>query len=152
MKFTVVYFDQLSGACCTWKLVELLFVSHFQPFFFVDFQLFSVISRLKSTKNVWEWTKKCFFHILPALQSWSTCKSWLTPWGGPSNLSFFGWFFTFFNLFSQFSNNFTWTSNDDFLRIVIWLSSMSAAMSTGNTWYYHKDSVAYVTILNNGLI
>ena len=28
----VVYFDQLSGACSTWKLVEILFFRHFQPF------------------------------------------------------------------------------------------------------------------------
>ena len=33
----------------------------FQPFstFFVHFKPFSVISRLKSKKNVWKWTKKC---------------------------------------------------------------------------------------------
>ena len=27
-------------------------------------------------------------------QSWLTCKSWSTPWGGTSNLSFFSWFFS----------------------------------------------------------
>ena len=77
----------------------------FQPFstFFVDFKPFSV---LKSTKNVWKWTKKCFFfHILPAPHSWSTCKSWSTPWGGTSKSSFFS--FTFFNVFCQFSTDFT---------------------------------------------
>ena len=37
----------------------------FQPFstFFVHFKLFSVISRQKSTKNVWKLTKNCFFHL-----------------------------------------------------------------------------------------
>ena len=38
----------------------------FQPFstFFVHFKPFSVISRLKSTKNIWKWTKKkrCFVY------------------------------------------------------------------------------------------
>ena len=36
----VVYFDQLSGACNTWKLVELLFFSRFQPFLFIILNLF----------------------------------------------------------------------------------------------------------------
>ena len=31
----VVYFDQLSGACSTWKLVKLLFFSRFQPFMLI---------------------------------------------------------------------------------------------------------------------
>ena len=59
----VVYFDQLLGATHTQKLVE----TFFQMFstFFVHFRAFSVISRLKSTKNVWKWTKKkCFFGSL----------------------------------------------------------------------------------------
>ena len=44
---TDVYFNQLSSACSTWKLVKTLF----QPFstFFVNFKPFSVISWLKST-------------------------------------------------------------------------------------------------------
>ena len=64
----------------------------FQPFstFFAHFKPFSVISRLKSTKNIWKRTKNVF---LSTPQNWSTCKSWLTPWGGTSKLSFFGWFF-----------------------------------------------------------
>ena len=32
--------------------------------FFVHFKAFSVISRLKSTKNVWKWTKKMWFCLL----------------------------------------------------------------------------------------
>ena len=32
---SVVYFDQLLGAAHTQKLVELLFISHFQPFLFI---------------------------------------------------------------------------------------------------------------------
>ena len=31
-----MYFDQLSGACSTWKLVEILFFSRFQPFLFIS--------------------------------------------------------------------------------------------------------------------
>ena len=81
-----MYFDQLLGAAPTQKLVKLLFSAVFN--LFVDFKPFSVISRLKSTKNIWKWTKKkcLFFHILPAPQSWLTCKSWSTPWGNPEGL------------------------------------------------------------------
>ena len=43
---SVVYFDQLSGACSTRKLVETCFST-----FFVHFRPFLVISWLKSTKN-----------------------------------------------------------------------------------------------------
>ena len=53
----VVYFDQLSGAAHIQTLVEILFLSCFQPCF-VHFNPFSVISNLKSRKNVWKWTKK----------------------------------------------------------------------------------------------
>ena len=50
IKYCVVYFDHLLGAACTQKLVETIF----QPFFnlFCSFQTFSVISRLKSLKNI----------------------------------------------------------------------------------------------------
>ena len=44
--------------------------------------------------------------VLSTPQSWSTCKSWSTSWGGTPKLSFFGWFFTIFNVFHQFSTNF----------------------------------------------
>ena len=74
---TVVYFDQLLGASCPQKLVQLLFFSRFQAFLLI--LNFTVISRLKSTKNVWKWTKKVFFYILLTPQRWSTYKSWLTP-------------------------------------------------------------------------
>ena len=59
----------------------------FQTFFnlFCSFQRFSLISMLTSTKNVWKWTKNV---ILSTSQSWSTCKSWSTPWGGTPKLSF----------------------------------------------------------------
>ena len=40
-----------------------------------------MISRLKSKNE----QNKLY---LSTPQSWSTCKSWLTPWGGTSNLSF----------------------------------------------------------------
>ena len=45
----VVYFDQLSGAARTQKLVKLLFQLFLT--FFVNFIPFTVISRLKSTKT-----------------------------------------------------------------------------------------------------
>ena len=40
-----------------------IFFSSFSTFF-VHFKAFSVISRLKSTKNVWKWTKKTWFFLL----------------------------------------------------------------------------------------
>ena len=61
---SVMYFDQLSGACSTWKLVETLFSAVFNLFW--TLKPFSVISRLKSTKNVRKWTKKCFCLLLKA--------------------------------------------------------------------------------------
>ena len=47
--WSVVYLNQLLGACSTEMLVELLY----QPFlfFFLNFKTYSVISRLKSTKK-----------------------------------------------------------------------------------------------------
>ena len=52
-------FDQLLGAARTQKLVELVFQQISS--FFVNFKPFSVISQLKSTKNIWKWTKKVIF-------------------------------------------------------------------------------------------
>ena len=48
--------------CCVFQVLaapESWSNYFFQPFstFFVDFKPFSVISRLKSTKNIWKWTK-----------------------------------------------------------------------------------------------
>ena len=62
----------------------------FEPFstFFVHFKPFSVISHLKSRKNIWKWTKNSIFPFLFTLQSWSTCKRWSTQWGGTMNASF----------------------------------------------------------------
>ena len=56
---TVVYFDQLLGAACTQKLVELPFSAVL--IFSVHLTPFLVVSQLKSTKNVWKWTKKLIF-------------------------------------------------------------------------------------------
>ena len=60
--FSVVYFDQLSGAL---KAGQTTSFSRFQPFI-VDFKTFSVISRLKSTKNVQNRTKRCVYLLLKA--------------------------------------------------------------------------------------
>ena len=61
---TVVYFDQL---------VELLFFSRFQPFLSM-LNLFQW-SRLKSTKNIWKWTKKCVFsYFACSLKLFRCCK------------------------------------------------------------------------------
>ena len=57
-----VYFHQLYGA----KLVELLFSAILT--FFVLFKPFSVISCLKSIKNIWNWTKNYICLLLKAGQ------------------------------------------------------------------------------------
>ena len=47
--------------CCAHpKASRNLFFSHFLTSF-VHFKAFSVISQLKSLKNLWKWTKKCVF-------------------------------------------------------------------------------------------
>ena len=69
----VVYFDQFSGAARTRKLVELVFFSRYQPFF-VLLKPFSVISRLKSTKNVRKLTKKLY---LSTPQNWSKYTTYM---------------------------------------------------------------------------
>ena len=103
---SVLYFCQLLGAA------KAGWTTFFQPFstFFVCFKPFSVISRLKSTKNVWKRTKKQF---LSMPQSWLTCKSWLTPWGLRGYLqilvlvdillflSNFNWFWSFSLIFNK---------------------------------------------------
>ena len=85
----VVYFDQL-------------FFSHFQPFLFISnlFQWFHTWNQQKMSEKE---QKKVF---LSTPQGWLTCKSWSTPYGGTSKLSFFGWFFYFFNIFCPFSTDF----------------------------------------------
>ena len=63
----------------------------FQPFstFFVHFKLFSVISRLKSIKNVWKWTKNMFFFHFCLLfkAGWHAKTGWL-PEEVPQNCLF----------------------------------------------------------------
>ena len=86
----VVYFDQLSGAFITWKLVETFFFSRFSTFF-VHFKAFSVISPLKSTKNVWKWTKKRVFVYSSKLVDMQKLADSLR---GYLEFVFFGWFFT----------------------------------------------------------
>ena len=51
----VVYFDQLSGAVRTQKLVELLFFSRFQPFLFI-----LNWKRFEMNKKGWKRLKKAF--------------------------------------------------------------------------------------------
>ena len=44
-------------------------------------------------------------------KSWSTCKSWLTPWGGTLKWSFFTRFFTFLNVFQHVCDWFLFEMN-----------------------------------------
>ena len=60
-------------------------------------------NHLKTSENE---KKSFFFQILSTPQSWSTCKSWSTPWGGTSNLSLLGWFYTFPDVFQWFLTDF----------------------------------------------
>ena len=96
----VVYFYLLLGAACTQKLVE----TFFPPFstFFAHFKAFSVISLLKSTENVWKWTKKCGFVCFSKLVNMQKLVNSLR---GYPEIVFFGWFFTFFNITRRVDTN-----------------------------------------------
>ena len=74
-----VFFSSF-GCCVHPKAGWTTFVQLFSTFF-VPFKPFSVISRLKSTKKVWKWTKKWFLSTPP---SWSTCKSCESPFQTPN--------------------------------------------------------------------
>ena len=73
-----VYFNHLLGAARTQKLVKILFSAVFN--LFVHFKPFSVISRLKSTKNVWKLKKMCFCPLLKL----KTAEKVLWPYFGCS--------------------------------------------------------------------
>ena len=76
----------------------------FLPFstFFVHFEPFSVISRLKSTKNVWKETKIIFFRFCLLLKAGRHVKAGWLPEGVPRNCLFFSWFPTIFTVFQNF--------------------------------------------------
>ena len=88
----------------TRKLVELLFSAVLN--LFCSFKPFSVISRLKLTKNVWKWTKKHMFCLL--LKAGWHPKAGRLPEGVPWNCLFtvdcllFLIFFSSFRLFLVF--------------------------------------------------
>ena len=90
----VVYFDQLLGACSTWKLVEILLSVVFNLF-----QWFHGWNQQKMSEK--ELKNAC----LSSSQSWLTCKSWSTPWGGTSKLYLLV-DSLLFQLFYQFSTDF----------------------------------------------
>ena len=71
----------------------------FQPFstFFVHFNPFSVISHLKSTKNVWKRTKKTFFFFSSKLVDMQKLVDSLK---GYLEIVFFGWFFIIAMIFA----------------------------------------------------
>ena len=64
-KLTVVYFNQLSGAVRTRKLVKLLFFSHFQVFLFI-FIFFSDFMPEINQKHLKMNKKMCFCLLLKA--------------------------------------------------------------------------------------
>ena len=60
---SVVYFNQLSGACSTWKLVEPIFLAIFNLFcWFCDFVIISDLT-IKINKKTSENEQKIFFFI-----------------------------------------------------------------------------------------
>ena len=74
--------------CCTHpKAGWTTFFSRFQPFLIILnlFQLFHVWDQQKTCENE---QKKWY---LSTAQSWSTCKSWSTPWGVTSKNVENGW-------------------------------------------------------------
>ena len=83
---TVVYFDQLSGAASTWKLVEILFFAVFNLFcsfqsFVSDFKAEINKNRLKMNKESWKRLKKSIstsFQVLQAQQE--TTKAHAPSW------------------------------------------------------------------------
>ena len=78
------------GCCMHPKAGRNTFFNRFQPFLFISkkFHWFHAWNQQKTSEN----EKINFFPFLPTPQSWSTCKSWSTPWGGTSKSSSFGWF------------------------------------------------------------
>ena len=73
-----------------------IFFSHFSTYF-VHFKAFSVISRLKSTNNVWKWTRFCLL-----LKAGRHAKAGRHPEGVPQNCLFsVDYFQTFFVDFSR---------------------------------------------------
>ena len=68
-------------SCCVSRNT---FFSRFQPFLFIlnFFQWFHGWNQQKTSENEQKNV------VLSTLQSWLTCKSWSTPWGGTSELSF----------------------------------------------------------------
>ena len=76
----VVYFDQLLGAA------------------------FSVISWLKSTKNVWKWIKNIFFSFFAYSSKLVNMQKLVDSLRGYLKIVFFGWFLTIFTVFQLFFN------------------------------------------------
>ena len=68
--------------------------------FFVHFKAFSVISRLKSLKNVWTWTKNYSYSKLVDMQKL------VNSLRGYLEIVFFRLIFYFFNVFQHFSTDF----------------------------------------------
>ena len=98
----LVYFDQVLGAHP--KAGRITFFQLFSTFLFIS-NLFQWFQARNQQKNMWKWRKKRVFHILLTPQSWSTCKSWSTPWGSTLKLSF-SVDFLLFHIFCQFLTDF----------------------------------------------
>ena len=96
-----MYFDQLSGACSTWKLVELLFFSRFQPFLFIS-KLFQWFHGWNQQKHLKINKKKCFFIFCVLLKAVQHAKGGRLPEGIPQNCLFSVNFLLFSTFFVDF--------------------------------------------------
>ena len=103
---SVVFFNQLSGACSTWKMVKILFFSCFQPFLFI-FILFRWFHAWNQQK-VSEMNKKhIFFNFCHSSKLVAKAGQLLE---GYLKIIYLGWFFYFFQFFCQFLTDVTQTS------------------------------------------
>ena len=106
-------FNETPGCCVFWPAFECCvhpkagqntFFSPFQPLF-VHFSPFSVISHLKSTNNVWKWTKNMFFFIFCLLlKAGRHAKAGGLPEGVPGNHLFSVDFLLFSTIFTMSFN------------------------------------------------
>ena len=133
---TVVFFDQLSGAARTWKLVVTLFFSRFHPFLFISnlFQLFHGWNQQKTTKKN---KKRVFFIFCLLLKT-----------GRHEKAGRLFSFFVSFRLISVFFRKFIQTKSKDYsftllaknvVWAYLWVDAHYPSLSPlSPTWAYQR--------------
>ena len=119
----VVYFDQLSGAACTRKLVKTFFSAVFQPFLFISklFQWFHGWNQVQKSSSENEQKNSCFCLILKAGRH---SKAGRLPEGIPQ-ISLFRLIFQTF--FSDFSSETTVTALKWTKKVEKWLKKVTTS-------------------------